>query len=127
MADADALRYLRIAKADLLEARRMLDLSGFRDSSIGFLLQQACEKSFKSWIHSSGGMAPITHDLVALMDWLQQAGADTSAFASLADLSFFAVQCRYDDDVEIQPPDWPSIIKIAEAVLAKAERQLMDG
>ena len=35
MADADALRYLRIAKADLLEARRMLDLSGFRDSSIG--------------------------------------------------------------------------------------------
>ena len=97
MADADALRYLRIAKADLLEARRMLDLSGFRDSSIGFLLQQACEKSFKSWIHSSGGMAPFTHDLVALMDWLQQAGADTSAFASLADLSFFAVQCRYDD------------------------------
>ena len=57
MADADALRYLRIAKADLLEARRMLDLSGFRDSSIGFLLQQACEKSCKSWIHSSGGMA----------------------------------------------------------------------
>ena len=57
MADADALRYLRIAQADLLEARRMLDLSGFRDSSIGFLLQQACEKSFKSWIRSSGGMA----------------------------------------------------------------------
>ena len=57
MADADVLRYLRIAKADLLEARRMLDLSGFRDSSIGFLLQQACEKSFKSWIRSSGGMA----------------------------------------------------------------------
>ena len=73
MADADALRYLRIAKADLLEARRMLDLSGFRDSSIGFLLQQACEKSFKSWSHSSGGMALFTHDLVALMDWLQQA------------------------------------------------------
>jgi HEPN domain-containing protein len=59
MADTDALRYLRIAKADLLEARRMLDRSGFRDRSIGFLLQQACEKSFKSWIHSSGGMANI--------------------------------------------------------------------
>ena len=57
MADADALRYLRIAKPDLLGARRMLDLSGFRDSSIGFLLQQACEKSFKSWIYSSGGVA----------------------------------------------------------------------
>jgi hypothetical protein len=37
----------------------MLELSRFRDSSIGFLLQQACEKGFKSWIHSSGGMANI--------------------------------------------------------------------
>ena len=72
-------------------------------------------------------MAPFTHDLVALMDWLQQAGADTIAFASLADLSFFAVQCRHDDDVEIEQPDWPSVIKVAEALLAKAERQLKDG
>jgi len=37
----------------------MLELSRFRDSSIGVLLQQACEKGFKSWIHSSGGMANI--------------------------------------------------------------------
>ena len=124
MADADALRYLRIAQADLLEARRMLELSGFRDSSIGFLLQQACEKGFKSWIHSRGGMAPFTHDLVALMDWLNQAGANTSAFCSLADLSFFAVQCRYDDDVVIKPPDWPSVIKMTGELLAKAEQQL---
>jgi hypothetical protein len=124
MADADALRYLRIAQADLLEARRMLELSGFRDSSIGFLLQQACEQGFKSRIHSRGGMAPFTHDLVALMDWLNQAGANTSAFGSLADLSFFAVQCRYDDDLVIQPPDWPSVIKMTGELLAKAEKHL---
>jgi len=49
MADPDAIRYLRIAQADLEEARRMVELSGFRDSSIGFLLQQACEKALKSW------------------------------------------------------------------------------
>ena len=48
MVDPDALRFLRIAQADLEEAQRMLDLSGFRDSSIGFRLQQACEKSLKS-------------------------------------------------------------------------------
>ena len=59
MADPDALRYLRIARSDLSEARRMLELSGFRDSSIGFLLQQACEKALKSWIHARGGMAPL--------------------------------------------------------------------
>ena len=45
MADHDAVRYLRIAQADLAEARRMVELLGFRDSSIGFLLQQACEKA----------------------------------------------------------------------------------
>jgi hypothetical protein len=38
MADPNALRYLRIAQADLAEARRMVELLGFRDSSIGFLL-----------------------------------------------------------------------------------------
>jgi hypothetical protein len=48
MVDPDALRYLRIAQADLDEAQRMVKLSGFRDSSIGFRLQQACEKALKS-------------------------------------------------------------------------------
>jgi len=48
MADPDAVRYLRIAQADLEEALRMAELSGFRDSSIGFLLQQACEKALKA-------------------------------------------------------------------------------
>jgi len=47
MVDPDALRYLRIAEADLVEAQRMVELTGFRDSSIGFRLQQACEKALK--------------------------------------------------------------------------------
>ena len=55
MVDPDALRYLRIAQVDLVEAQRMVELSGSRDSSIGFRLQQACEKALKSWIHSKGG------------------------------------------------------------------------
>ena len=38
MADPDAARYLRIAQADFEEARRMLELSGFRESSIGLVL-----------------------------------------------------------------------------------------
>jgi hypothetical protein len=39
MAHPDAVRFLRIAQADLAEAQRMVELSGFRDSSIGFVLQ----------------------------------------------------------------------------------------
>ena len=124
MADPDALRYLRIAQADLEEALRMLALSGFRDSSIGFRLQQACEKALKSWIHAKGGQAPFTHDLVALMDWLEESGSNMSAFETIADLSFFAVQTRYDDSVEIRSPDWQLLVQITSSLLENVQHEL---
>jgi HEPN domain-containing protein len=124
MADPDALRYLRIAQADLEEAQRMLALSGFRDSSIGFRLQQACEKALKSWIHAKGGQAPFTHDLVALMDWLEESGSNMSAFETIADLSFFAVQTRYDDSVEINSPDWRLLVQITSSLLENVQDEL---
>ncbi|MEB3303080.1 MAG: HEPN domain-containing protein [Cyanobacteriota bacterium] len=124
MVDPDALRYLRIAQADLDEAHRMVDLSGFRDSSIGFRLQQACEKALKGWIHSKGGLAPFTHDLAALMDWMEESGSDVSAFQPIADLSFFAVQTRYDDTVEIISPDWPLLLGITASLLKQVRREL---
>ena len=124
MADPDALRYLRIAQADLAEARRMVELLGFRDSSIGFLLQQACEKALKSWIHSRGGMAPFTHDLVALSDWLEEAGLDLSPYERVADLTFFAVQTRYDDSLEIKAPDWLLLLNVTALLIEEAQRQL---
>jgi len=124
MADPDAIRYLRIAHADLAEAQRMLELSGFRDSSIGFLLQQACEKALKSWIHSLGGLAPFTHDLVALMDWLKESGAGLSPYEGIADLSFFAVQTRYDDSLANPTPDWPLLLSVSASLIAESERHL---
>jgi HEPN domain-containing protein len=124
MADPDALRYLRIAQADLKEAQRMLALSGFRDSSIGFRLQQACEKALKSWIHAKGGQAPFTHDLVALMDWLEESGSNMSAFEPIADLSFFAVQTRYDDSVVINSPDWQLLVQITSSLLENVQHEL---
>lgn len=124
MADPDALRYLRIAQADLEEAQRMLALSGFRDSSIGFRLQQACEKALKSWIHAKGGQAPFTHDLVALMDWLEESGSNMSAFETIADLSFFAVQSRYDDSVKINSPDWQLLVQITSSLLENVQHEL---
>ncbi|MFN6133006.1 MAG: HEPN domain-containing protein [Synechococcaceae cyanobacterium] len=124
MADPDAIRYLRIAQADLNEARRMVEFAGFRDSSIGFLLQQACEKALKSWIQSRGGMAPVTHDLVALTDWLEEDGVDVSRFEQIADLSFFAVQTRYDDSLVIKPPDWPLLLSVTALLIEEAQRQV---
>ncbi len=124
MADPDALRYLRIAQADLEEAQRMLALSGFRDSSIGFRLQQACEKALKSWIHAKGGQAPFTHDLAALMDWLEESGRNMSAFETIAELSFFAVQTRYDDSVQLRSPDWQLLVQITSSLLENVQHEL---
>ena len=124
MVDPDALRYLRIAQADLDEEQRMVKLSGFRNSSIGFRLQQACEKALKSWIHAKGGQAPFTHDLVALMDWLEESGSNMSAFETIAELSFFAVQTRYDDSVELRSPDWQLLVQITSSLLENVQHEL---
>lgn len=124
MADPDALRYLRIAQADLEEAQHMLALSGFRDSSIGFRLQQACEKVLKAWIHAKGGQAPFTHDLAAWLDWLEESGSNMSAFETIADLSFFAVQTRYDDSVELRSPDWQLLVQITSSLLESVQHEL---
>ena len=121
MADADASRYLRIARADLLEARRMWEFSGFRCSSIGFLLQQAAEKALKAWIQVAGGEAPFTHDLGALLDLLQELGKATAEYESLTELNFFAVQLRYDDELEVEPPNWLACFDLVENLLRQVE------
>ena len=37
----------------------------------------------------------------------EESGADVSPFERIADLTFFAVQSRYDDSMKIISPDWP--------------------
>jgi HEPN domain-containing protein len=121
MADADASRYWRIAQADLLEARRMRELRGFRSSSIGFLLQQAAEKALKAWIQAAGGAAPFTHDLGALLDLLQEMGEAPADYEVLTELNFFAVQLRYDDQLVMEEPDWPLCFALLERLLLQIE------
>lgn len=69
-------------------------------------------------------MAPFAHVLVALMDWLKESGIDVSAFEQIADLSFFAVQTRYDDTVEISSPDWPLLLGITASLLDQVQGDL---
>ncbi|MFM7361721.1 MAG: HEPN domain-containing protein [Cyanobium sp.] len=101
-----------------------LSFRGSATAASGFLLPQACEKALKSWIHSRGGLAPFTHDLMALMDWLEEVGSDLSPFERIADLTFFAVQTRYDDSLEISPPDWPLLLAVTSSLLTQAGLQL---
>jgi hypothetical protein len=69
-------------------------------------------------------LAPFTHDLVAMMDWLKESGADVSPFERIADLTFFAVQTRYDDSLEIISPDWPLLLGITASLLKEVQRHL---
>ncbi len=78
-----------------METRRRVELSGFHGSSIGFLLQQVCEKARKSWIHSRGALAPFSYALGALMDWLEESGMDVSPYLlGMPALLLMAGQCR---------------------------------
>lgn len=44
------------------------------------------------------------------MDWLEEPGADLSPFEQIASMTFFAVQTRYDDKLEILSPECPLIL-----------------
>jgi hypothetical protein len=69
-------------------------------------------------------MAPFTHDLVALSDWLEEAGLDLSSYERIADLTFFAVQTQYDDSLEITTPDWLLLLSVTALLIEEAQRQL---
>jgi hypothetical protein len=47
-----------------------------------------------------------------------------SPMEPIADLSFFAVQTRYDDSVEISSPDWQLLVLITSSLLVKVQRGL---
>lgn len=78
----------------------------------------------KSWLHSRGGLAPFTHDLGALMGWLKESGADVSPIERIAELTFFAVQSRYDNNLKIISPDWPILLRIIASLLKEVESHL---
>ena len=125
MANPDAAKFLRLAQGDLSDARRMLELSGFRDCSIGFLLQQATEKALKAWIHLLGGQAPFSHDLAALMTAVDELGGETSGLTGLIGLGLFAVQFRYDDMPEMPLPPWRDLLERVETLVMSVEAMVL--
>ncbi len=96
MADADALALAAIARRDLLAARGMTDALVFHEAVWGFQVQQTIEKALKAWLYLSGVEPPFTHDLVALLKLLEEAGIDIAPYRELARFTDFAVQVRYD-------------------------------
>ena len=124
MAEADALALVAIARRDLQAAHGMTNTTTFHEAVWGFQVQQTIEKALKAWLYLSGVEPPFTHDLVALLKLLNQAGIDIAPYRDLARFTDFAVQIRYDDQPELQNLDRPIWNNRVEALLASIETQL---
>ena len=68
--------------------------------------------------------APFTHDLVALLKLLQQAGINIAPHRDLAPFTDFAVQIRFDHQPDLQHLDRSSWNSRAEALVAFIEAML---
>ena len=124
MAEADALALAAIARRDLLAARGLTDATVFHEAVWGFQVQHTIEKALKAWLYLSGMEPPFTHDLVALLKLLEQAGSDIAPYRDLARFTDFAVQIRYDDQPDPQNLDRSSWNGRAEALLTVIEAML---
>jgi HEPN domain-containing protein len=116
LSEADGL--LRIAIADLDTAIASSDPAVFREGAWGFWLQQSVEKALKAWLVHLGEIPPPTHDLNRLLRLLEQQAVDTGRFRSLARLTLFAVQVRYDAD--------PQPLGLDRAAFQNQVRQLIE-
>jgi len=104
MSDRDHAQYmLAMAYGDIRALRGMLqsavdnpEKDFFTDEIFGFHAQQAAEKILKARIASLDGFYTKTHDLMALLNILNELGEDISGLMDLVDLNLFAVQYRYE-------------------------------
>ncbi len=99
MANPEAQALLWIARRDL-KAAEVLQIPSIDESSWGFQIQQAVEKSLKAWLFDLGEEPPLIHNLTALLEQVADAGGVVEAFLSLEAFTVFAVQFRYDAEPE---------------------------
>jgi HEPN domain-containing protein len=104
-----ARQLLEMARMDLRPLPLLEDPSLADAGFFGFHLQQAAEKALKAWLTLTGQDYPKTHDLARLLQQITNSGDQGAAqFLSLADLTSFAVQYRYDQiglsDSELDRP-----------------------
>ena len=97
----------------------------FTDEVFGFHAQQATEKILKARIASLGGYYAKTHDIMALLNSLNDLGEDVSDLTDLVDLNLFAVQYRYEsyglDDEEI---DRYALLATVEELFLKMKERI---
>jgi len=91
----EASELLDIVSSELRALRGMSDAEVFTDELFGFVVQQATEKSLKAWLSALGQVYPLTHNLSALVEQLQECGQAASEFEDLTEWTPFGVRLRY--------------------------------
>ncbi len=113
------------AHNDLRSAEALIETAGYAEDVVGFLLQQAIEKSLKSVIAASEREVPRTHDLEELVQLVEDSGRELSAtLASCAWLTPWAVDFRYEEPQA--PLNTGAALSAAKAAFDTAERVLSD-
>lgn len=95
----DSRNWLEKARRDLLVIDRTSAGDGVPWDMVCFHAQQAVEKAFKACLIADAIDPPRTHDLLKLLDLLENAGVDfRSTRITCETLGNFAVQTRYPGD-----------------------------
>ena len=85
-----------MAQKDWEALREMVGNPVIADEIYGFHAQQAVKKSLKAWIALRSLSYPRTHNLILLLDMLDDDGAPEEEFWDLVSLNSYAVQFRYE-------------------------------
>jgi len=91
----DAQRMFRLARSDGEAVRALCDNPEIADEIIGFHTQQAIEKALKAWLAALGVDCPYTHNIIVLLNLLEERNENVERFRRVARYNAFAVQFRY--------------------------------
>lgn len=109
-------RWCRYAEEDLQTARQLVNRPGGVPRHPAWLAQQAAEKALKAVLIREQIEFPRTHNLSTLRDLIPSDWSVTAVQADLGQLSRFAVESRYPENV----PDVTE--EEARAAVADAQR-----
>ena len=114
---------LRMARKDLKALKGMMDQEIFEEEIFGFHAQQSVEKALKGLIAFQGHEYPLTHDISALLEFLESIGHDIERYWDLVEFNTFAVRFRYETfDYLEESLDREVVVEKVEELIRHAEK-----
>lgn len=118
---------LASAEQDLAACQLLAESAGIGDAMVGFHAQQAIEKSLKAVLSANLIEFRRTHDLVSLLDLLQDHKLPAPPEADwLDELNPYAVEARYGT-IDPEGLDRTRALQAAEQVLHWARHETRSG